>query len=298
MQQLLRWHIPRALGAALILGILLSAITVSFVELRQPATNWINNAPQNLAHLRERVEKLLPTDKIKQAADVLNQTGVGEKGGKAPALELKSVADPGKAINWTAGFLAGLIEMVVLLYMFLVLGDAFMSKILNGGDPQERKRVMTISNEVQQNISHYLFTVSIINFSLGIAVGLGLYFLGVPNAPLWALLAALLNYIPYFGPITGMIIVMIVNLVTFDTFPRIMLPAAWYLLLHLAEADFITPVLLGRHFTISPLVVFASLLFGIWLWGVLGALLCVPILISLKVLCERVPALTFANRFL
>ena len=157
---------------------------------------------------------------------------------------------------------------------------------------------MSIGREVQETISNYLLTVTLINVCLGTAVGAGLYFLGVPNAVLWGLMAALLNYVPYFGPIAGIIIVAIVGFLTIDTVPKSLLPAVWYLVLHLAEADYITPVLLGRRFTISPVVIFISLLFGIWLWGIPGALLAAPILISLKVLCQRVPSLASGNRFL
>jgi len=298
VQLLMRWHIPRALGAGLILGILVFLTAVGFVELSQPAMKWISGGPEKVGQLRQRVEKFLPTEKIKQATDILSETGTGSKTNKVPTVEVKNPSDPGKAINWTAGFLGGLIETTILLYMFLVLGEAFLNKIFDGDGNKDKRRALNIANEVQQTVSNYLFTVSLINFSLGILVGTGLYFLGVPNAVLWGLLAALLNYIPYFGPVVGIIIIAAVSLLTVDTFPKSVLPAAWYLLLHLAEADFITPVLLGRHFTISPLVIFVSLLFGVWLWGVLGALLAVPVLITLKVLCQRVPAFAFGNRFL
>ncbi len=187
---------------------------------------------QNVGQLRQRVEKLLPTEKIKQATDILSQTGAGPKTNEAPAMELKTPSDPGKAINWTAGFIGSLIETIILLYMFMVLGEEFFNKIFDGDGSRDKRRALNISAEVQQTISNYLFAVSLINLSLGICVGTGLYFLGVPNAVLWGLLAALLNYIPYFGPIFGIIIVAAVGFLTVDTFPKNLLPALWYLLLH------------------------------------------------------------------
>jgi predicted PurR-regulated permease PerM len=266
------------------------------VELSQPAMKWISNAPQSIGQLRERMDKMLPTEKIKQATDMLSQTG--ESTTKQAPVQVKEASDPTKAINWTAGFLGGFIETTILLYMFLAMGDAFLNKIFDGDGIRDKHRAVSIAQEVQQTISNYLFTVSWINFTLGICVGTGLYFLGVPNAALWGLLAALLNYIPYFGPIVGIIIIAAVGVLTADSLPKGLLPAAWYLILHIAEADFITPILLGKHFTMSPLVIFVALLFGICLWGVLGALLAVPILISMKVICQRVPAFSFGCRFL
>jgi len=77
-----------------------------------------------------------------------------------------------------------------------------------------------------------------------------------------------------------------------------LLPAAWYLLLHTLEANFITPVLLGRRFTLNPVVIFVSLIFWIWIWGVPGALLSVPILVSIKAVCDRVPAMSPVSELL
>ncbi len=82
------------------------------------------------------------------------------------------------------------------------------------------------------------------------------------------------------------------GLLSFDTLWQGVLPAAWYLLLHLLEANFITPALLGRRFTLNPVVIFVALIFWTWLWGIPGALLAVPILVSLKVISDRVPALS------
>ena len=88
------------------------------------------------------------------------------------------------------------------------------------------------------------------------------------------------------------------GLLTFDTLWKGLLPPAWYLLLHLLEANLITPVLLGRRFTLNPVVIFVSLIFWTWLWGVPGALLSVPILVSIKVVCDRVPALSSVSELL
>ena len=89
-----------------------------------------------------------------------------------------------------------------------------------------------------------------------------------------------------------------VGLLTFDTLWNGLLPPAWYLLLHFLEANVITPVLLGRRFTLNPVVIFVSLIFWTWVWGVPGALLSVPILVSIKVVCDRVPAMSHVSELL
>jgi predicted PurR-regulated permease PerM len=163
---------------------------------------------------------------------------------------------------------------------------------------RDKKRAVEISHEIQQNISNYLFTVSLINLGLGLVVSGGLYFMGVPNAVMWGMFVAVLNFIPYFGPVAGIIVLAAVGLLTFDTLWQAALPPAWYLLLHTLEANLVTPALLGRRFTLNPVVIFVSLIFWTWLWGVPGALLSVPILVSVKVVCDRVPALSSVSEVL
>jgi predicted PurR-regulated permease PerM len=122
--------------------------------------------------------------------------------------------------------------------------------------------------------------------------------MGVPNAAMWGILVAVLNFVPYFGPASGVILLAAVGLLTFDTLGKGLLPPLWYLLLHLLETNLITPVLLGRRFTLNPVVIFVSLIFWMWLWGVPGALLSVPILVSIKVVCDRVPAMSSISELL
>ena len=127
---------------------------------------------------------------------------------------------------------------------------------------------------------HYSWTSFIVSLVPFFLVGIGMHFdLGAFSKPSTMALA-------------GVILLAAVGLITFDTLWQGLLPPAWYLLLHLLEANLITPVLLGRRFTINPVVIFVSLIFWTWLWGVPGALLSVPILVSIKVVCDRVPAMS------
>jgi len=107
-----------------------------------------------------------------------------------------------------------------------------------------------------------------------------------------------LNFVPYFGPVAGVLVLATVGLLTFDNLGKGILPPAWYLLLHLLEANLITPVLLGRRFTLNPVVIFVSLFFWTWFWGIPGALLSVPILVSIKVVCDRVPSMAPVSELL
>jgi len=303
LKPLIRWlsccHIPPALSAAVVLSILVPAVGIGFFQLGRPALTWMNEAPQHMTELRQRVLKLFPrAARFSAAAAAVNNLGAtdAEKAAeqkKTPTVEIKDSRGTSSILNWTGTLLVGLGETLVLVYLLLASGDLFLQKLVRVMPTlSDKKRAVEISHEIQQNISNYLFSVSLINIGLGLVVSGGLYFMGVPNAAMWGILVAVLNFVPYFGPVAGVIVLATVGLLTFDTLWQGLLPPAWYLLLHLLEANLITPVLLGRRFTLNPVVIFVSLIFWTWLWGVPGALLSVPILVSIKVISDRVPAMS------
>jgi predicted PurR-regulated permease PerM len=305
LKPLIRWlsccHIPPALSAAVVLCLLVSAIGIGFFELGRPALTWMNEAPQHMTALRQRVQKIFPRlARFNQAAAAVNNLGATEnEQEKATVVEVKTSRVPSTFIHWTGTLLAGVGETLVLLYLLLASGDLFLQKLVRVMPTlHDKKSAVEISHEIQQNISNYLFSVSLINIGLGVVVSGGLYFMGVPNAAMWGMFVAVLNFVPYFGPVAGIIVLATVGLLTFDTLWKGLLPPAWYLLLHLLEANLITPVLLGRRFTLNPVVIFVSLIFWTWLWGVSGALLSVPILVSIKVVCDRVPAMSPVSELL
>jgi predicted PurR-regulated permease PerM len=309
LKPLIRWlsccHIPPALSAAVVLCLLVSGVAVGFFQLGRPALTRMNEAPQHMTELRQRVLKAFPRlARFSQAAAAVNNLGATEEEKKeeqkkAPTVEVKDSRGTGSFLNWTGTLLAGIGETLVLLYMLLASGDLFLQKLVHVMPTfRDKKRAVEISHEIQQNISNYLFSVSLINIGLGMVVSGGLYFMGVPNAAMWGMLVALLNFVPYFGPVAGIILLAAVGFLTFDTLWQAALPPAWYLLLHALEANLITPVLLGRRFTLNPVVIFVSLIFWTWLWGVPGALLSVPILVSMKVVCDRVPAMSPVSELL
>lgn len=309
LKPFIRWlsycHMPPALSAAVVLCLVVAAIGIGFFQLGRPALIWMNEAPQHMTDLRQRVQKLFPRlAHFSQAAAAVNNLGATEEEKKAeqektPTVEVKESRGTSSILNWTGTLLVGIGETLVLLYLLLASGDLFLQKLVHVMPTlRDKKRAVEISHEIQQNISHYLFSVSLINIGLGIVVSGGLYFIGVPNAAMWGMLVALLNFVPYFGPVVVFFLLITVGLLTFDTLWQGLLPSAWYLLFHLLEANLITPVLLGRRFALNPVVIFVSLIFWTWLWGVPGALLSVPILVSIKVVCDRVPKLSSVSELI
>lgn len=228
---LIRWaswcRIPAPLSAAIILGLLVCSLGVGFFQLGRPAVTWLNEAPQHMTELRYRVQKLFPRlARFSEAAAAVNNFGATEAEQKqSPTVTLKTSRVPSSFIDWTGTFLAGGGETLVLLYLLLASGDLFLQKLVRVM-PTLRDKIsaVTISREIQENISNYLFSVSLINIGLGVIVCGGLYFMGVPNPAMWGMLVAVLNFIPYFGPVAGIFLLATVGLLTFDTLGRAVLP--------------------------------------------------------------------------
>lgn len=290
VRMLSRCHLPAPIAAALVVTLLVVVFAVGFYEIGRPGLAWFNAAPEHMSELRRRAHKFVPVLKdYQRSASAMSDLGASDaEKRQSPIVAVKDERDKNSLINWTGSLLVGAGETVVLIYLLLASGDLFLLKLVHVMPTlSDKKRAVDISREIQQSMAHYLFTVSWINAGLAFFVGGGLYFMGVPNAAMWGMLVAVLNFVPYFGPIGGIIVLSAVGFLDFDTLWKALSPPAWYLALHLVEANLVTPILLGRRFELNAVVIFVSLIFWMWMWGALGALLSVPILVSVKVICSR-----------
>jgi len=288
-----KYHLPVPLAAALVLAILGIGVAFGLIHLEKPVAEWVKSAPETLPRLKEKYQRVFnPISRMTTALYGLGNASDGHE--RPPAVATPGTGGSqiaGTLFTWTGSVLTGVVETVVLLFLLLASGDRFIDKLsrvaptLNG-----RRGAVEIYREIQRSISAYLFSVSLINIVFGTLVGVSLSLAGMPNAAMWGALAAAANFVPYFGPIAGIAVVAGAGLLAFDTVSRGLLPAGTYLVWHLLEADLITPLLLGRRFKMNAFVIFVMLMFFTWLWGILGTLLAMPILVMINVACSRVPA--------
>ena len=131
-----------------------------------------------------------------------------------------------------------------------------------------------------------MFTMLIINIGLGVATGIGMLAIGMPSPLIWAGLAAILNFVPYLGPITLTVLLTLTGLVHFETFAGAAVAPMIYIVLNFIESNFITPTVIGVRLTISPLAVILNISFWTWLWGPAGAVLSIPVLVIFKTVCD------------
>jgi len=319
LKPLMRWmallRLPTSVSAAIVFSLLVAALVVGFFQLGRPAVKWIDDAPAHVAELKARIQFLYP-NAMKMGKAMAAVTDLGATASTAtpvgPAQELKranqrapqtvEIKDQrgtASILNWTGTVLAGLGEVLVLIYLILASGDLFLHKLVRVMPTlKDKKRAIEFSHEIQQGISNYLFAVTLINVCLGTVVASGLYLIGVPKPAMWGMLAAVLNFVPYFGPVVIVGLLAVVGVLSFDTLWQGLLPAAWFMALHLVESNFVTPILLGRRFTLNPVAIFISLMFWLWLWGIPGALLSAPILVLVKAVCDRVPRAGYVSELI
>jgi predicted PurR-regulated permease PerM len=228
----------------------------------------------------------------KAAASIVRAAGATPVPASTVAEDKPKAPNLWSLVSAAPRMLASLLAVVLLAYFFLVYGQDLQRQAI-ARLPADRHREMTVDilKRIETDLSTYVLTISAINVALGMVLTAALYWLGIDinDALLWGTLAALLNFIPYVGPLSGVALLAVVGVVAFDQPARMLIPPALYLALHVTESMIITPIVLGRRMTISPLVMLLWLMLWGFLWGVAGLLLAVPMLASIKIVAERVP---------
>jgi len=139
-----------------------------------------------------------------------------------------------------------------------------------------------VIQEVVEATSTYIGTITVINVTLGALTALILWGLGMPSPLMWGGIVAVLNYIPYLGPVAAALLLFIGGLMSFPDAWSALLPPAIFLAMHAVEANAITPMIVGKKIEVNPLLILVALSFWAWVWGTTGALLAVPLLIIFK----------------
>ena len=214
-------------------------------------------------------------------------------------VEVKSPGMFSGVVSKTRDLVLGFAVFFVLLYFLLSSGDLFLRKLIHVLPRlQDKKRAVIIMRGIEDHISKYLITVTMINACLGFAGGLVFWAFGLPNPVLWGTLAFVLNFVPYLGALTEILIVGLVAAATFPHLGRALLVPAAYLGLAVVEGSLFTPFLMGRRMTLNPVIIFGAVTFWGFLWGILGVFLAVPALVMLKIFCEHVKPLAPIAEFL
>jgi predicted PurR-regulated permease PerM len=291
---LTRLHIPRALGAGLLIVGIVGAIVAGIVLVSEPASAWLSKAPETLETATGRLRDAMRgsgADSIQRAADQVEKTVIAAENDNTQKVELKKPGLMNSLLSKTTDFIFLVAETIVLLYFMMAAGDLLMLKGIQAIPKlKDKKRAVEIANEMQHQVSRYLGAISIVNVVEGTLIGIGLALVGMPNPILWGVMAALVNYVPYLGAMFCMACVTIVSLVTFNSLGHAMLPPAIYLFVNMMD-NFLAPLVVGKRMVLNPLVIFLAVMFWGWIWGIIGVLLAVPITMAFKIFCDHFKSL-------
>ena len=279
------------IGSALLLLSLVGGIGYGASFLAAPAAGWIEKAPYSLRQLQQRLTPFKkPMAKVAQASGAIeNLTATEPAPAQTPTVEVKQHPISEGLYAHTPEFLVSMLTMLILLYFLLAYDGVFLAKLIKLMPTlSDKKRAVSIAREIEAQISRYLFTITIINLCLGIAVGTAVGLLGLPNPLMWGVLVALLNFIPYLGALTGIGCMLLGALLSFDSLGFALIFPATYLVLASLEGNFVTPFVMGRSLTLNPVLVLLSLTFWGWMWGIVGIILAVPILAAFKIFCSHI----------
>jgi predicted PurR-regulated permease PerM len=294
---LTRQGVPPALSASVFIFGLLLVFGAGVLLLGGSVASWFDDIPRITFELRTKLRGLSESlsavqDASKQVGDLAQGTDDG--------VDTVVMQQPGlltTAVSNLASFVTSMVVGLILALFLLSAGNLFYIKVVESfsrfGD---KKRALTVIYEIEQRMSHYLVAITCINAGLGVAVGIALYLIGMPYPFVWGIAAFCLNYLPFLGGIIGMLGVGAFAIVHFDNLYYALLAPLAYQMLTALEGQFVTPMVLGVRLQLNIVAVFLTVIFWTWLWGIPGALMAVPILVLIKVICDHVPTFaTFGN---
>ncbi|MEQ8800490.1 AI-2E family transporter [Haliea sp.] len=308
-----RFHIPRTISAVLLLSLIGGPLVLLASQLAEPAQRWAKAIPELTEQFTQRVDQLtdslapepMPTEPPKPKgftffglfgdnsdADT-DDTAAEKPEDKEDNRVSEKLKQSGLEMVLTMlgsapVMIAQLLTTVMLILFLLVFGPGlFVSFVDIFPRIQDKRRSIVLVKTIQMELSRYILTISAINTCLGLVTAGALWLLGVQDALLWGVLVAMLNFAPYVGPLFGVIILLLVGIVQYGTVAGATVPALVYFSINLLEAQFVTPLILGRNMRLNPLVIILWLVIWGWLWGAMGVLLAMPLLVCLKITADQ-----------
>ena len=308
VDRLQRWYVPRALGAALALIMVVGGVAGVAYLLQGQAAAVADQLPAGARKLRETIRPSKtapgPLAKVDEAAKEL------QKPDAPPTRDVMRVQVEEKPFKvgdylWTGSmnalsFASQVVMFLFLTYFMLLSDDMFKRKLIEVVGPTLTKKKITVQilDEIADQIQRFLMIQFVTSGIVAVATGLALWYLGLEGAAFWGLVAGIFNSIPYYGPLLVTGALSTVGFLQFGTFAMMATVAGVALLITTLEGFLLTPLLMGRVAQMNRVAVFVGLLFWTWMWGVWGLLLAVPMMMAIKAVCDRVEDLQPIGRFL
>ncbi len=298
VRALKRLRIPESIGAAIVMLGLLGVLAAGVYGLSGPASQWVARAPASFELVQERLRKFRkPVERVTQAAEQVEKAT--DVDARTPEVQIKGPGLMSQVFGGTTAAAGAALTVIFLGYLLLAAGDLFLQKLVSVL-PQfsDKRKAVLIARETEEQISAYLFTSTLINIGVGVVTGAALALLGMPNPVLWGVISGVLNFVPYVGALINLIVLALAGLLAFETTGHALAVPAVFLAINLVEGNLITPMVLGRRLRLNPVALFIGLIFWLYLWGIIGAILAVPIIAAMKIVCDHVESLAPVGAFL
>ncbi len=300
IRTLKRLRIPEPVSAGLVILALLGTVGFGAYSLAGPARQWVARAPEGLRHVQARLSELRrPVEQVTRTAEQVERAATPVRDRTAQEVVVRGPSLSERLFGTTQSIVTAAIEVIILLYFLLAAGDLFLQKLIKVL-PQfrDKKRAVTIARETEASISTYLFTVTAVNLGEGLAVGIAMALLGLPNPVLWGVVAGLVEFVPYLGATAMTLLLGLVGISTFDSLGHGLLVPGVYLAINFVQSNFVSPMVLGSRLTLNPVAILIGLVFWWWVWGIPGAFIAVPLLATFKIFCDHIEALAPIGEFL
>jgi predicted PurR-regulated permease PerM len=284
-------RVPRSLSAALILVLVLSALGGIVALMWTPAQDWFARAPQTMTIIKQKVSPIAKfmtrLDELRTNAGSIGAQGRPRSASQAAVVAPATESAPALLLDVGGSAIAALLTFLIVTLFLLTGGPPMMARMTAAFvDNINASYALSIIEKVRAEVGHFYLTTTVINIALGMVTGLAMWAWRMPTPFLWGAMAAILNYVPYAGPGSTLLILSLVAVVSFNTLGPVLGVAGTYVVIAMIEGQLVQPLLVGRRMEVNPLLIFLGLWFGGLYWGIAGIVLATPTLVALKVIAE------------
>lgn len=307
VRSLERIKLPAPAGAAIVVLGVLALFVVGGWALSGQVSGFMQKAPRSIATARAKLREIgRPLDRLSDAA-----SGTAPAPATAPQATPPPPPPPSASpqpavpsmitavLGQATALVATLLQVLVLLYLLLAAGGMLFRKLVKVvPGPDDKRTVSDVFHETESIVARYLIVTALINIAQGIAVGLVMWAIGMPDPVMWGLLTFALEFIPYLGGAINVGLLLIMSFTVYPHFGQILLPPVLYLIITTLQNNVLSPYLYGNRLKLNPVAVMICVMFWWLIWGIPGVFLAIPIAATLKVLGDQVPKLSALGELL
>jgi len=311
VRSLERIKLPAAAGAAIVVLGGLALFVVGGWVLSGQVSGFMQKAPKSIATARAKLREIgRPLNRLTDAAAGKSTAPAPAQQGATPPPAPPPPPPPPAAqssvpsvftafLGQATAFIAGLLQVLVLLYLLLAAGSMLFRKLVKVvRGPDDKRTVSDVFHETESIVARYLIVTALINVGQGIAVGLAMWAIGMPDPVMWGLLTFVMEFIPFLGGAINVGLLLITSFTAYSHLGQIILPPALYLVITTLQNNVISPYAYGNRLKLNPVAVMICVMFWWLIWGIPGVFLSIPIAATLKVLGDQVPRLSALGELL